>query len=64
MSNQTLIPAFRCKVDTWQYYICRMKYAEAARQIKFPYEIGGNDDLGQVVQRASPPAPRGSPSTS
>ena len=51
MSNRTLIPAFRCKVDTWRYYVCRMKYAEAARQIKFPYERGGNAELGQLIQR-------------
>ena len=51
MSNRTLIPAFRCKVDTWRYYVCRMKYAEASRQIKFPFELGGNAELGQLIQR-------------
>lgn len=51
MSNRTLIPAFRCKVDTWRYYVCRMKYAEAARQVKFPYELGSNTELGQLIQR-------------
>jgi DNA sulfur modification protein DndB len=51
MSNLTLIPALRCKVDTWRYYICRMKYAEVAREIQFPHELGSNAELGQLIQR-------------
>ena len=51
MSNRTLMPAFRCKVDTWRYYICRMKYAEVAREIHFPHELGSNVELGQIIQR-------------
>ena len=28
-----------------------MKYAEAARQIQFPFELGSNTELGQLIQR-------------
>ena len=51
MSNLTLIPALRCKVDTWRYYICRMKYAEVAREMQFAYELSSNAELGQLIQR-------------
>jgi DNA sulfur modification protein DndB len=51
MSNRTLIPAFQCQVDTWRYYICRMKYAEVAREFQYFYEFGNNVELGQLIQR-------------
>jgi DNA sulfur modification protein DndB len=51
MSNKTFIPAFRAKVGDWQYYICTMKYAEVARQVQFAYELGGNVELGTMIQR-------------
>ncbi len=51
MSNKTFIPAFKCTVGDWSYYICTMQYAEVARQVQFAYELGGNTELGQLVQR-------------
>jgi DNA sulfur modification protein DndB len=51
MSNKTFIPAFQCNVGDWKYYICTMKYGEVARQIQFAYELGQNDELGQLIQR-------------
>jgi DNA sulfur modification protein DndB len=51
MANKTLIPAFSAKVGGREYYICTMKYAEVARQIGFAHELGGNADLGTMIQR-------------
>jgi DNA sulfur modification protein DndB len=51
MSNRTLIPVLRCKVDTWRYYICKMKYGEVNRQVQFAYELSRNAELGQLIQR-------------
>ena len=51
MSNKTFIPAFQCRVGDWSYYISMMKYGEVARQVSFAYEISGNAELGQLVQR-------------
>ena len=51
MSNKTFIPAFQCSVGDWKYYICTMKYGEVARQVDFAYEIGSNQELGQLIQR-------------
>jgi DNA sulfur modification protein DndB len=51
MSNRTLIPVLRCKVDTWRYYIFMMKYGEVARQVQFAYELSSNAELGQMIQR-------------
>jgi len=51
MSNKTFIPAFKCTVGDWNYYICTMQYAEIARQVQFAYELGGNTELSQLVQR-------------
>lgn len=51
MSNKTFIPAFQCKVGDWKYYICTMKYGEVARQVNFAYELGGNSELAQLIQR-------------
>lgn len=51
MSNKTFIPAFKANVGDWDYYICIMKYAEAARQVGFAYELGGNADLNTMIQR-------------
>ncbi|WP_184196316.1 DNA sulfur modification protein DndB [Armatimonas rosea] len=51
MSNKTFIPAFQCNVGDWKYYICTMKYGEVARQVQFAFELGKNDELGQLIQR-------------
>ncbi|WCO66238.1 DNA sulfur modification protein DndB [Iamia majanohamensis] len=51
MSNKTLIPAFRASAGDWQYFLCMMKYAEVARSVGFAYELGGNQDLGTMIQR-------------
>lgn len=51
MSNKTLMPVFKRSVSDWNYYICTMQYAEIARQVGFAYELGGNTELGQLVQR-------------
>lgn len=51
MSNKTFIPAFQCSVGDWKYYICMMKYGEVARQVNFAYELGANEELGQLIQR-------------
>lgn len=51
MSSKTLIPVLRCKVGTWRFYICMMKYGEVARQVNFAYELGGNTELGTLIQR-------------
>jgi DNA sulfur modification protein DndB len=51
MSNKTFIPAFQCLVGDWKYYICMMKYGEVSRQVQFAYELGGNQQLGQLIQR-------------
>jgi DNA sulfur modification protein DndB len=51
MTNKTFIPAFKANVGDWDYYICIMKYGEAARQVGFAYELGGNADLNTLIQR-------------
>ncbi|MCP4119073.1 MAG: DGQHR domain-containing protein [Desulfobacteraceae bacterium] len=51
MANKTLIPALKAKVGTWDYYVCMMKYAAVSREINFAYELGGNTDLGSLIQR-------------
>lgn len=51
MANKTFIPALQAKVGDWNYYICTMKYAEVARQVSFAHELGGNRDLGSMIQR-------------
>ena len=51
MTNKTFIPAFKASVGDWEYYICTMKYAEAARHINFAWELGGNADLNRLIQR-------------
>lgn len=51
MSNKTLIPALTAKVGEWNYYICVMKYAQAAKEIGFAFELGGNSDLNTLIQR-------------
>jgi DNA sulfur modification protein DndB len=51
MTNKTFIPAFKASVGDWDYYICTMKYAEAARHINFAWELGGNADLNRLIQR-------------
>lgn len=51
MANKTFIPALEASVGDWKYYICMMKYAEVARQVSFAHELGGNRDLGSMIQR-------------
>ena len=51
MANKTFIPALEARVGDWKYYICTMKYAEVARQVSFAHELGGNRDLGSMIQR-------------
>lgn len=51
MANKTFIPALQARVGDWTYYICMMKYAEVARQVSFAHELGGNRDLGSMIQR-------------
>jgi DNA sulfur modification protein DndB len=51
MSNRTLIPALRAKVGDWKYYICVMKYAQVSKEVQFAYELGGNSDLNNLIQR-------------
>lgn len=51
MANRTLIPALRAHVGDWTYYVCVMKYAQVAREVRFAYELGGNTDLNKLIQR-------------
>ena len=51
MSNKTYIPAFEADVGDWKYYICKMKYAEVDRSVRFAHELGGNRDLSTLIQR-------------
>ena len=50
MSNHTLIPALRCSVGTWRYYICKMTYGEIAREAKFAHELSSNRELSTLIQ--------------
>ena len=51
MSNKTYIPAFEAAVGDWRYYICKMKYAEVDRSVRFAHELGGNRELSALIQR-------------
>jgi DNA sulfur modification protein DndB len=51
MATKTFIPAFEAKVGSWTYYTCLMKYGQVAREIQFAHDIGGNQDLGTMIQR-------------
>lgn len=51
MSNRTLVPAMKCTVGDWNYYICTMQYAEVAHQVQFAYDLGGNTELSLLAQR-------------
>jgi DNA sulfur modification protein DndB len=51
MSNRVLIPALKASVGDWNYYICVMKYAQVCKQIEFAHDLGGNVDLGRLIQR-------------
>lgn len=51
MSNRVLIPALKARVGDWNYYICVMKYAQIKKQIEFAHDLGGNVDLGKLIQR-------------
>ncbi len=52
MPNKTYIPAFEARVGDWSYFICQMKYAEAARSIGFAFQMGANKDLSTLLQRS------------
>ena len=51
MSNKTYIPAFEATVGDWSYYICKMKYAEVDRSVRFAHELGGHKELSDLIQR-------------
>jgi DNA sulfur modification protein DndB len=51
MPSKTFVPAFTARVGDWEYYLCLMSYAQVAREINFAYELGGNKDLGTMIQR-------------
>ncbi len=51
MSNKTLLPAIKCSVGNWNYYICTMRYAEVAQQVQFAYALGGNAEISLLAQR-------------
>ncbi|MGW5266934.1 DGQHR domain-containing protein [Microbispora sp. NPDC004025] len=51
MPSKTFVPAFKAKVGEWDYYLCLMSYAQVAREVNFAYELGGNKDLGTMIQR-------------
>lgn len=51
MPSKTFVPAFKAKVGDWNYYLALMSYAQVAREINFAYELGGNKDLGSMIQR-------------
>ena len=38
-------------MGSWTYYTCLMKYGQVAREIQFAHDIGGNQDLGTMIQR-------------
>jgi len=41
----------KCTVGDWSYYVCTMRYAEAASQVQFAYDLGGNTELSLLAQR-------------
>ncbi|MFH9988176.1 DNA sulfur modification protein DndB [Streptomyces luteogriseus] len=51
MASKTFVPAFKAQVGNWTYYSCLMSYAQVAREINFAHELGGNQDLGTMIQR-------------
>lgn len=51
MPSKTFVPAFKAHVGDWEYYLCLMSYAQVAREINFAYQLGGNKDLGTMIQR-------------
>ncbi|MFF9374624.1 DNA sulfur modification protein DndB [Streptomyces griseoluteus] len=51
MPSKTFVPAFQAQVGNWTYYTCLMSYAQVAREIMFAHELGGNQDLGTMIQR-------------
>lgn len=51
MPSKTFVPAFKAHVGDWEYYLCLMSYAQVGREINFAYELGGNKDLGTMIQR-------------
>ncbi|GAA2991607.1 hypothetical protein GCM10020229_00160 [Kitasatospora albolonga] len=51
MTSKTFVPAFKATVGNWTYYSCLMSYAQVAREVNFAHELGGNRDLGTMIQR-------------
>lgn len=51
MASKTFVPAFKAQVGNWTYYSCLMSYAQVAREVNFAHELGGNQDLGTMIQR-------------
>ncbi|MGI5205815.1 DNA sulfur modification protein DndB [Spirillospora sp. CA-108201] len=51
MTSKTFVPAFKAQVGNWTYFSCLMSYAQVAREISFAHELGGNQDLGTMIQR-------------
>ena len=51
MATKTFTPAFRAKVGDWEYYVCVMSYGQVAREVAFHYELKGNPELGDMLQR-------------
>ncbi|MFG3363561.1 DNA sulfur modification protein DndB [Streptomyces sp. NPDC048156] len=51
MASKTFVPAFQANVGNWTYYSCLMSYAQVAREVNFAHELGGNQDLGTMIQR-------------
>ncbi|MFD6804059.1 DGQHR domain-containing protein, partial [Streptomyces cyaneofuscatus] len=51
MASKTFVPAFKAQVGNWTYFSCLMSYAQVAREINFAHELGGNQDLGTMIQR-------------
>jgi DNA sulfur modification protein DndB len=51
MTSKTFVPAFKAQVGNWMYFSCLMSYAQVAREVSFAHELGGNQDLGTMIQR-------------
>jgi DNA sulfur modification protein DndB len=51
VATKTFTPAFRAKVGDWDYYVCVMSYGQVAREVAFHYELKGNPELGDMLQR-------------
>lgn len=49
--SKLLIPAFKCVVGDWHYYIASMKYGVVENQVQLAHEIHKNTQLGALIQR-------------